>query len=164
MAASTRIEIVGLKEAVRALNSIEPGLRREFTRQAGAVAKPVIAAARGDYPDPPLSGMRNRWRDSQGREILPWDVGKARRGLRVKVDTRRKARNVILIQQADRAGTVYEAAGRRTQGPFARALGPLGPFRTRVLGQALSNQEGAVERALERLALDVVNRVDRQVR
>ena len=165
MPVSTNIELVGVKEAVKALNKIDPELRKQFNRDAKAIAEPVLSKARADYPDsPPLSGMARNWKDKSGRPIFPWNANKARRGLRVKIDTSRKATNVIYLQQADRGGAVFEAAGRRSDDPLARLLGPLRAHNTRVLGPALDSEQGAVERGFERLARDTMRQVQQELR
>ena len=164
MAVDTRIELVGVKETIKALNKIEPELRKQFNRDAKAIAEPVLSQARAQYPEMPLSGMARNWKDKTGRPIFPWNANKARRGLRVKIDTSRKATNVIYLQQADRAGAVFEAAGRRSDDPLARLLGPLKAHNTRVLGPALDSQQGAVERGFEQLARDTMATVQKELR
>ena len=164
MPVSTRIELVGVKDAVKQLNKIDPELRKQFNRDAKQIAEPVLSKARADYPELPLSGMSRKWTDKQGRAIFPWNAGKARRGLRVKIDTSRKSTNVIYLQQTDRGGAVFEAAGRRGDSPLARLLGPLRAHSTRVLGPALDARQGTVEQGFERLARDTMRRVNEKVR
>ena len=71
---------------------------------------------------------------------------------------------MIYLQQADRAGAVFEAAGRRSDHPIARLLGDLKAHNTRVLGPALDSQRGAVERGFERLARDTMATVQKELR
>lgn len=164
MAVDTRIELIGVQDAIKALRKIDPELRKQFNRDAKAIAEPVLNKARQDYPELPLSGMARNWKDKSGRPIFPWNANKARRGLRVKIDTSRKSTNVIYLQQADRAGAVFEAAGRRSDHPLGRLLGPLRAHNTRVLGPALDDQRGAVERGFERLARDTMRQVQQELR
>ena len=49
MTVNTSIEMTGLKEAIRSLNKIEPGLRKEFTAQATRIAQPAILEAQRGY-------------------------------------------------------------------------------------------------------------------
>jgi hypothetical protein len=49
MTASASIEMTGLKEAIRSLNKIEPGLRKEFTRNANEIAAPAIQEVQKGY-------------------------------------------------------------------------------------------------------------------
>lgn len=153
------VEVRGVQDAVRALRRIDPELRKQFNRDAKTIADPVIRQARQDYPEMPLSGMARRWSN-----ILPWDVSKARRGLGIKIDTSRKARNVILLRNRDKAASVFEMAGRRQVDEFAKALGPLRAHRSRVLGPALQERLPEVVRGFERLTAAVVARTNREMR
>lgn len=164
MPVDTKIELVGVKDAIKALNKIDPELRKQFNRDAKAIGEPVLNKARQAYPDLPLSGMARKWTDDAGRPIFPWNAQKARRGLRVKIDTSRKSSNVLYLQQADRGGAIYEAAGRVSDHHLGRLLGPLRAFNTRVLGPALQESKGAVERGFERLARDTMTQVQKELR
>lgn len=159
MAASTKIEFVGIEAAVKALRQIDPELRKQFNRDAKEIARPAVEQAKQDYPQMPLSGFARKW-----KEIMPWDVAKARRGVRVKIDTSRKSRNVILIQQNDRAASVFEAAGRANTSPLGIALGDIKAFRTRVIGPAIEKQSGDIERGFEKLARDTMATVQKELR
>ena len=164
MAVDTKIELIGVQDAIKALRKIDPELRKQFNRDAKAIAEPVLNKARQDYPELPLSGMARNWKDKSGRAIFPWNANKARRGLRVKIDTSRKSTNVIYLQQADPAGAVFEGAGRRSDHPIGRLLGPLRAHNSRVLGPALNDQRGDVERGFERLARDTMRQVQQELR
>jgi hypothetical protein len=49
MTASASIEMTGLKEAIRSLNKVEPGLRKEFTANATQIAQPAIQEVQNGY-------------------------------------------------------------------------------------------------------------------
>lgn len=164
MPVSTTVKVEGVKEAIKELGRISPELRKQFNRDAKGIMAPVVQDAKARYPQLPLSGMARAWTDASGRKILPWDIAKVRRGVRLKIDTSRKNRNVIYLQQSDRAGAAFESAGRVSQDAFARALGPLRNFDTRVMGPALSRRANDVERGIGRLVRDVMNRTGRRVR
>ena len=51
------MEVAGVRDAIRALNKVEPGLRKEFTAEAKRIADPVIAHVQESYTALPLSGM-----------------------------------------------------------------------------------------------------------
>ena len=74
------IEVVGLKEALKTLNSIDKSLRRQITKDFKEIMQPVIAEAKNLVPDePPLEGMRYSWTTKRGLKILPWNYKKAER-------------------------------------------------------------------------------------
>ena len=49
MTATSNIEIAGIKDAIRSLNKIEPGLRKEFQQEAARIAQPAIEEAQRGY-------------------------------------------------------------------------------------------------------------------
>lgn len=52
------IEVRGLKEALKTINDIEPGLRRQITKDMRKIAEPALQEIRDAIPNqPPLSGM-----------------------------------------------------------------------------------------------------------
>ena len=164
---STRIEVLGAKDAVRALNKIEPGLRKQFAAEATQIAQPAISAAQQRYGSVgvPLSGMSRAWADPRnGRKLFPYVVAKAQRGVKVKVEGDRRQTSVILLEQRDPAAAIFESAGRATDNPLGAQLGPLRPNRTRVLGPALFRVRDDVSRKMEAAMLAVVNRVQRELR
>lgn len=163
MSVSATIKVEGVKDAIKELGRISPELRKQFNRDAQGIMAPVVLDAKSRYPDLPLSGMARAWRDASGRQILPWDIAKVRRGLRLKIDTSRKNLNVIYLQQNDRAGAAFESAGRASQDAFARALGPLRNFDTRVMGPALSRRANSVEDGIQRIVRDVMRRTGRRI-
>lgn len=163
MPVSATIKVEGVKEAIKELGRISPELRKQFNRDAQGIMAPVISDAKSRYPQLPLSGMARAWRDGSGRVITPWDINKVRRGLRLKIDTSKKNLNVIYLQQNDRAGAAFESAGRRSQDAFARALGPLKNFDTRVMGPVLSRRANSVEDGIGRIVRDVMRRTGRRI-
>ena len=61
------IEVRGLKEALATLNKIEPGLRKQITKDMRKIAEPALQEIRKLIPnEPPLSGM-----DPGGKYSLP---------------------------------------------------------------------------------------------
>jgi len=58
---SNDISVLGINEAIRSLNKIEPGLRKEFNNEARAIAAPATDAVRSAYRFVPLSGMNRQW-------------------------------------------------------------------------------------------------------
>jgi len=45
MTATVDTQLVGIREAVAALNKIEPGLRKQFAAELNEIAEPAIQAA-----------------------------------------------------------------------------------------------------------------------
>lgn len=163
MTVNTTMEVAGVRDAIRALNKVEPGLRKEFTAEAQQIAKPAIEHVQESYVAVPLSGMNRRW-TSKDRRLFPFDLAKARRGVKLKVDASREATSIINIQQTDPGTAVFETAGRATANRLGESLGPLRPAHTRILGPAVFRRRRQIEGAMQRLAVNAVERVNRELR
>ena len=67
------IEVVGLKDALKELNTIDKKLRRQITKDFKEAVQPVIDDAYGRLPkDAPLSGMARSWKGKSGAELMNW--------------------------------------------------------------------------------------------
>ena len=155
-------KVVGGKEAILALRKIDPELRKQFTRDAKEVAKPATDAVKTAYQSVPLSGMERNW-SQKGRKIFPFTVAGARRGVAVKVDTRRTSENVILIEQRNVGAAVFETAGRKHDSSLARNLGVVRPGRTRVIGPVVYSRKHLIEKELQRLIVSVIRTTERML-
>jgi hypothetical protein len=160
--ASTRIEVVGAKDTLKALNKIDKELRKQFNADAKEVAKPAIEEAQRNYVQMPLSGMARKW-NANGRQVFPYDRAKAVKGVQIKVDTSRKSSNAIAIQQKDPGTAIFESAGRKTENRLGNSLGPLAPGRTRVLGPSVLRKRGEVEKQMRQLVLEASKRVQGEI-
>lgn len=159
MAFSTDLELVGVRETIRALNKVEPGLRKQFVAEARTIAQPAIDKVRSEYVKVPLSGMKYNWSDKTGRKLFPFSLAKARSGVQLKVDTDRRATAIISIIQRNQAAAIFETAGRKNPNLLEKSLGDLRPWRTRILGPAVyrsrraieGNMSAAIHRAMRRV-------------
>jgi hypothetical protein len=162
VSASTRIEVLGAKDALKSLNKIDKQLRKQFNADAKAVAAPAIEEAQRNYVAMPLSGMARKW-NANGRQVFPYDKAKAVKGVQIKVDTSRKSSNAIAIQQKDPGTAIFESAGRKTENRLGNSLGPLAPGRTRVLGPSVLRKRGQVEEQMKQLVLKASRRVQEEL-
>lgn len=165
MVASVRTQIVGANDAIRSLNKIEPGLRKQFAAQATQIAQPAIAEAQRRYTTlgVPLSGMGRRW-ETKGRRVFPYNPAKAARNVKIKLDSDRRRTAVILLEQRDAGTAIFESAGRATTNTLGDALGPLRPGHTRILGPALFSRRRQVEGEMTKAVMEIVDRVNRELR
>ena len=75
MAVDATLKIVGIKEALAALNRIDKSARREITRDFKRITEPVVSDAQNAIPlGPPLSGMQYNWTTKSGTQIFPWGL------------------------------------------------------------------------------------------
>jgi hypothetical protein len=156
------MEFVGLRDTIRALNKIEPGLRKQFVSDARRIAQPAVDNVRRGYTKVPLSGMSRKW-SQDGRQLFPFTVAKAQRGVQVKVDTDRRTDNTISIVQRDQAAAIFETAGRRNANSLERSLGELAPGRTRIIGPAVYRSRRLFEDELRASILRVTKRVQKEL-
>jgi len=167
---SAQVDMVGVKDTIRALGSIDRELVKEFKAQAAEIAAPAIRAAQAEYRRVPLSGMEQKW---QGGRIFPFNVGKAQKGVRFRLDYRRNAIGILNIEQRDAGAAVFETAGRATDNRLGRALNSVATERfwqqvpevpTRLLGRAVfkAGREGVTDQ-LRRLILDVSRTIERRI-
>jgi hypothetical protein len=163
MTVNTSIEMTGLKEAIRSLNKIEPGLRKEFTAQATRIAQPAILEAQRGYQREYLSGMARKWTQN-GKKIFPFSAAKAVSGVKLKVDASREATSLIYITQTNVAAAVFEAAGRANQNRLGDSLGQLRPGTTRVLGPSVFRKRKEIEREMQSASQAVINRVEKELK
>lgn len=162
MTTNTSIQVVGVRDAIRSLNKVEPGLRKQFVQDANLIAKPAIQEVQRGYTKVPLSGMARKW-EQDNKKIFPFSVARASSGVKLKVDASREATSLIYITQTNVAAAVFEAAGRANQNRLGDSLGQLRPNRTRVLGPAVFRKRGEIERQLLRATNEVKVRVEREL-
>jgi len=147
MSASATVQVAGVKDTINALRAINPQLQKDFKADALAIAQPAVNAGQAVYTQVPLSGMQYKW-SSRGRQLFPFTVDKAVKGVRVKFDSRRNAVGVILIEQKDPAAAIFETAGRGDANRLGDSLGFVGPGRTRLIGPAVYKARRNIEQAM----------------
>jgi hypothetical protein len=163
---SNDISVLGINEAIRSLNKIQPGLRKEFNNEARAVGAPAVNAVRSAYRFVPLSGMNRKWAGPavKGRKVFPWNLDKARKGVDIVFNTDRRSLGVINIVQRDTGTAIFETAGRKSSNPLGDSLGPISPGRTRVIGPVVYSKKAEIEKVMYELALRIVRRVNRELK
>ena len=120
------VTVTGLAEAIRALNQIDPLLKKQFRRDAVEILRPAINEIKAAYPDNlgtigNVGGIGRGWAP-KGRQIFPFDVQRARRRVTVKIESGRRAKSVISIIQRDAAASVIEFAGKKSSSGLSKAL------------------------------------------
>lgn len=163
MTTNTSIQVVGVRDAIRSLNKVEPGLRKQFVQDANLIAQPAIQEVQRGYTKVPLSGMARKW-EQANKKIFPFSVARAVSGVKLKVDASREATSLIYITQTNVAAAVFEAAGRTNPNSLGDSLGQLKPGHTRVLGPAVFRKRRDVEREMLKASMDAVSRVQKELK
>jgi hypothetical protein len=135
----------------------------------------------------PLSGMR-RGNLIKGRETS-WRTDQVQKGFKVKVGVRAskeryvnynrttdgvithneqvvfgsKPYQLMVIQQANAAGAIYDHAGRNTQSTFVTNLTKETGEQPRAIDKAVTNNREAVEAKVELVVNDVARRTNRKL-
>ena len=135
----------------------------------------------------PLSGMR-RGNLVKGRETS-WRTDQVQKGFKVKVGVRAskeryvnynrttdgvathteqvvygsKPYQLMVIQQANAAGAIYDHAGRNTDGMFITNLNAEVGEQPRAIDKAVTNNREAVEAKVELVVNDVARRTNRKL-
>jgi|DEB0MinimDraft_3_1074331.scaffolds.fasta_scaffold02847_4 hypothetical protein len=122
------IEIVGLKEALRELNQLNPQMRRQVTKDFQKITAPVVAAAKQNLPSkPPMSGWAKGWKTPSGFQMLPsggWSGSTAGKFIKSQVSGKKpreyagQMQNaaVFLVKFAGMVNTVFSVSGRKNKG------------------------------------------------
>ena len=154
--ASNSVEVLGLKEALRELNTIDKKLRREITRDFKQIVQPVITDAKQMLPSgAPLSGMARSWKGKSGADIMSWSDNRVRRNLSAFTSGKK-------VKESP-SGTMQNLGifGVRWKSPQATIF-DMG--REGVLGQNLADRFGNPSRVIYRAYRDASDDVERQVK
>jgi hypothetical protein len=171
MAASVTVDVtvLGIKDALKQINSIDPKLRRAITKEYKSIVAPIVKSAQDAYPElPPMSGWSRAY-----KSLGAWDAGKVKKGVQAKVNTR-KARNRNLAKGADYEtigtfivyqktgwGSIFDMAGRKTSSPMVEVLNARFGNASRSMWPAYELNKEQVDREMAGLVKQVMNEVDR---
>jgi len=118
MADDIRVLFLNLRETRRILSKVAPDIKKSLDRANRELAKPLVAAARNNLVDEP---MRNWGAWTQDGRNLSFDIGTARKGIKVKNrgrSRRSKYSSAMSLVNESAAGAIFEAAGRQTDSQF----------------------------------------------
>ena len=163
MSANVTVEVVGLKDAIRSLNKVQPGLRKQFVQDATRIAQPAIQEVQRGYRREYLSGMARNWSQG-GSKKFPFNVAKAISSVKLKVDASREATSLIYIQQMNAGAAIWESAGRKTSNPLGDSLGDIPrPNHTRNLGPAVFRKRRDIEGEMTKASIDAIKLVQKEL-
>ena len=110
-AIETQLEMVGVKEALRALNSIDKKARRQVTKDYGQIVSTVVQEARASTPtEPPLSGMQYSWKARRVAPIFPWNDAKSDRAIKPFVSGKKPRKYNAYVSDLASFGIKWTAA------------------------------------------------------
>ena len=187
----TSVQIQGIQAALKELNTFDQKYRRLVTKRIKAAGEQIIIDARSmvaSFPNSlnngaPLSGMA-RGNIIKGRETS-WKTDQVQKGFKVKVGVRgskeryvnfnkggyteqvvygAKPYQLMVIQQADAAGAIYDHAGRNTNSTFVTNLNAeVGP-EPRAIDKAVERGREPVTQKVYEVVHDVEKQINRNLR
>lgn len=162
----TNVEVIGVKETIKELRSLDPELRKQFNKDARKIAEPIINEAKGNYPAKYLSGMARSWRDKRTRRVLfPYVQRDAQRGVVFKIDTGRRATSILTIIQKNTAAAIVDMAGKKGgEGEKgARFVATLFGQPSRVMWPAAESKQDQVTDAMMELVKEAAQQVENRI-
>jgi hypothetical protein len=193
--AQQKLEVKGIQETLAALNKIDPTYRRDVTKRIRRAGEPMLQEARQmvttivGVKGAPLSGM-NRGSLIKGKEIT-WRTDAVQKGFKIKVGVRAskeryvnfarftdgvqthteqvpfgsKPYKLMVMQQADAAGAIYDHAGRRTGGMFVTNLNADGGGeQPRVIDKAVEKNKPAVQSVVQEVIADIEKKTNKTLK
>lgn len=151
------MEVQGLESTLKALQQIQPEVKKQFFADAKQIVRPAIDEAKNAYQTDYLSGMSRAWAPG-GRPLFPWSQPKASKGVAVSTSLSKKQDAVLTIVQKDAAAAIFDMAGRKTSNPLGNALNA---FQTpsRVMWRSYEQHAGAIEAEMSKSVNEVMGRI-----
>jgi len=166
-------EVVGLKEALKVLNTLDKSLRREITKDFKQIMQPVIVSAIGFVPatEPPLSGMKYAWHPKGGQDIMSWKADRVKKNLKA-FTSGKKVRDTGLgfkqnlavfgMKWSGPQASIFDMAGKASPGsPLARALTAKYGSPSRAMWKAYERAELGVQQDVKQLVDKVMREASR---
>ena len=113
MVASSTVSIVGLKDALRELQKIEPDLAKEIKKEYKSIVKVLIDDVKSTIQPAPLSGYKRNW-EYKGRKIGPWDQSAVIKSIVPRFSNRKRSNSLAVFSVVMKSpfGAVADMAGR----------------------------------------------------
>ena len=191
MSSPLTLQISDVQKTLAELNKFDKVYRREITKRIKGAGTEIITTARqlvGDVP--PLSGMA-RGKLIKGREVY-WDNKSVKAGFKIKVGRRgsrggtvqfkdkfdaetnpRESHSVtfgarpyelMVAQQTDAAGAIYDHAGIKTKGQFVTNLNVEVGNQPRAIDPAVEQHRYSVQYAVKQIVDDVADVLNKKLK
>ena len=187
----TVLQIQGIQQTLAELNKYDKVYRREVTKRIKGAGQEIVTTARELIgTTPPLSGMA-RGKLIKGREVY-WDNRTAKAGIKIKVGRRasrggtvqfkdkfdaetnpRESHSVtfgarpyelMVAQQTDAAGAIYDHAGIKTKGQFVTNLNVEVGNQPRAIDPAVQQHRETVQFAVKRIVDEVAKTLNKKLK
>ena len=159
----TKVEIYGLKNALKELNKVDKVLRREITKDYKRVTFSLIQDAESAIPlGLPLSGWARRWTPTKGSyQILPWPESHS---IKASINTKNIKEyagqkvnlSTFVVKWTGGAASVFDFAD---SGAMGAALSSKYGAPSRVMWKAYESNKTALDREMEIIVQKVATKM-----
>ena len=169
MPVSAEMQVLGIKEALKELNQINPQYRRAITKEFKSIADPVVSAAKSTNMEQlALSGFKRDWTTRSGYKMFPLNYARLQQFVVAGTSGKRpkefmgEMRNtsVFFIRWKSPQATLLEMAEKGNLGANMQAKsGPRG----RVLWRAWEQNEKEVNQRVAELVSKVMDAANKRI-
>ena len=154
MTTTTDIEVLGIKAAIKELNTVAPELRKQINKDYKMLVAPMIDDAKARVPsNPPLSGWARSWTSKSGYKLLPWSGDKGKKLIKAGVSAKQpKEWNgrisnlaVFYVRWQGAIDTIFDMAGKRNASNMASNLSSRYGHPSRVMYPAFEAHKHEIE-------------------
>jgi len=159
------MQVQGLESTLKALQKIQPEVKKQFFRDAKKILKVAVDEAKTLYPAEDAnkknggfpSGLSRAWAPG-GRPLFPYDQGKAVKGVMIETSLSKKKDAVLTIVNKDGAASVIDYSGTKTTNALGAALNGWAT-KPRVMWRAYENNAGRIEDEMKKSVDEVMKRI-----
>jgi hypothetical protein len=162
MVASSTVTVVGVKDAMRQLQKIEPDLAKQIKKDFKDIVKPVVGDARSQVVNLPLSGFRRNWKAGK---LLPWSQSAVSRSIIARYSNRRRGNSlaVFSVTMKSPAGTIFDIAGRKSANRLGAALDSLYGRASRLMWPTYERHANQVNKNMADLVEKITDAANRRL-
>ncbi len=162
MVASSTVTVVGVKDAMRQLQKIEPDLATRIKKDFKDIVKPVVGDARSQVVNLPLSGFRRNWKAGK---LLPWSQSAVSRSIIARYSNRRRGNSlaVFSVTMKSPAGTIFDIAGRKSANRLGAALDSLYGRASRLMWPTYERHANQVNKNMADLVEKITDAANRRL-
>jgi len=162
MVASSTVTVVGVKDAMRELQKIQPDLATRIKKDFKDIVKPVVGDARSQVVNMPLSGFRRNWKAGK---LLPWSQSAVSRSIIARYSNRRRGNSlaVFSVTMKSPAGTIFDIAGRKSANRLGAALDSLYGRASRLMWPTYERHANQVNKNMADLVERITDAANRRL-
>lgn len=162
MAVESSVTVVGIKEALRELQKVEPDLAKEIKKDFKQIVAPVVGDAKSQVVPLPLSGMSRNWKSGK---IFPWSQSAVAKSIIARYSNRRKGNSlaVFSVTMKSPAGTIFDIAGRSSSNRLGAALDSLYGKASRLMWPTYERHADEVNKNMGDLVDKITDAANRRI-